>query len=83
VAHISGSARGFEQDLGAGRDGAGAIRFKKINDRTGNPSVTQSFDTGASWGFFALHGFLKGYVVHAAARRTTACAKPQAWQPPT
>jgi nitroreductase len=37
---------------------------RKINDKTGNPSVTHSFDTGAAWGFLALQGFLKGYVVH-------------------
>lgn len=37
---------------------------KKINDRTGQPSLTHSFDTGAAWAFFALQGYLKGYVVH-------------------
>lgn len=37
---------------------------KKINDRTGEASITHSFDTGAAWGYFALQGHLKGYVVH-------------------
>jgi nitroreductase len=37
---------------------------KKINDRTGQPSVTHSFDTGAAWAFFALQGHLSGYAVH-------------------
>jgi Nitroreductase family len=48
------------------RNAAALVLFvsKKINDRTGDPSVTHSFDTGAAWGFFALHGFLQGYVVH-------------------
>jgi hypothetical protein len=48
------------------RNAAALVLFvsKKINDKTGNPSVTHSFDTGAAWGFFALQGFLKGYVVH-------------------
>lgn len=35
-----------------------------INDRTGRPSVTHSYDTGAAWGYFALQGCLKGFVVH-------------------
>lgn len=37
---------------------------KKINDRTGQPSVTHSFDAGAAWGYFALQGSMRGYVVH-------------------
>ena len=37
---------------------------KKINDRTGQPSMTHSFDTGAAWAFFALQGYLSGYAVH-------------------
>jgi hypothetical protein len=37
---------------------------RKLNDMTGQPSVTHSFDTGAAWGCFALQGFSKGYVVH-------------------
>ncbi|MHB1539929.1 MAG: nitroreductase family protein [Steroidobacteraceae bacterium] len=34
------------------------------HERTGRPSVTHSYDTGAAWGYFALQGYLKGYVVH-------------------
>lgn len=37
---------------------------KKINDRTGQPSVTHSFDAGAAWGYFALQGSMLGYAVH-------------------
>jgi len=37
---------------------------KKTNDRTHQPSVTHSFDTGAAWAFFALQGYLNGYAVH-------------------
>jgi nitroreductase len=37
---------------------------KTINERTGRPAVTHSYDTGAAWGYFALQGYLKGYVVH-------------------
>ncbi|MDB6012495.1 MAG: nitroreductase [Gammaproteobacteria bacterium] len=37
---------------------------KKLNDKTGQSSITHSFDAGAAWGFFALQAFLKGYVVH-------------------
>lgn len=37
---------------------------KKINDRTGQPSITHSFDAGAAWGYFALQGSMLGYVVH-------------------
>lgn len=33
-------------------------------DRTGQPSITHSFDAGAAWGNFALQGFLQGYAVH-------------------
>lgn len=38
---------------------------KKVNERTGQPSLTHSFDTGAAWAFFALQGYLGGYAVHA------------------
>lgn len=37
---------------------------KILNERTGQPAVTHSYDTGTAWGFFALQGYLKGYVVH-------------------
>jgi len=37
---------------------------KRINDRTGQPSISHSFDTGAAWGYFALQGSLLGLVVH-------------------
>ena len=37
---------------------------KTTLDRTGGPSITHSFDTGAAWATLALQGFLKGYVVH-------------------
>ena len=37
---------------------------KKINDRTGKPSVTHSFDTGAAWAYFSLQGSMLGIVVH-------------------
>lgn len=37
---------------------------KTLNERTGLPAVTHSYDTGAAWGYFALQGSLKGYVVH-------------------
>jgi nitroreductase len=48
------------------RNAAALVLFvsRKINDRAGQPSVTHSFDAGAAWGFFALQGYLKGYVVH-------------------
>ena len=36
----------------------------KMMIRTGKPSITHSFDTGAAWENLALQGFLKGYVVH-------------------
>ena len=36
---------------------------RSVNDR-GLATVTHSYDTGTAWGFFALQGFLKGYVVH-------------------
>ncbi len=35
-----------------------------INARSGRPSVTHSYDTGAAWAYFALQGSLKGLVVH-------------------
>lgn len=35
-----------------------------LNARTGRTSVTHSYDTGTAWGYFALQGYLKGYVVH-------------------
>ena len=35
-----------------------------ISERTGRPSVTHSYDTGAAWGYFALQGYLRGYAVH-------------------
>jgi nitroreductase len=37
---------------------------KKTSTRSGKPSITHSFDTGAAWENVALQGFLKGYVVH-------------------
>jgi nitroreductase len=37
---------------------------KKINDRTGKPAVTHSFDTGAAWAYFSLQGSMLGLVVH-------------------
>jgi nitroreductase len=37
---------------------------RKINDRTGRPSVTHSFDTGAAWAYFSLQGSMLGVVVH-------------------
>ncbi len=37
---------------------------KGINDRTGQPSISHSFDTGAAWGYFALQGSLLGLAVH-------------------
>ena len=37
---------------------------KSVNSYTGRASVTHSYDTGAAWGYFALQGSLKGYVVH-------------------
>lgn len=48
------------------RHAAALVLFvsRKVNDKTGQPSITHSFDTGAAWGFFALQGFLKGYAVH-------------------
>ena len=35
-----------------------------INERTGKPSVTHSYDTGAAWENLALQGALMGLVVH-------------------
>jgi len=37
---------------------------KRINDATGKPSMTHSFDTGAAWGYFALQAHLRGYAAH-------------------
>jgi nitroreductase len=37
---------------------------RKINERTGKPSVTHSFDTGAAWAYFSLQGSMLGLVVH-------------------
>jgi nitroreductase len=37
---------------------------KQINERTGKPSVTHSFDTGAAWAYFSLQGSMLGLVVH-------------------
>ncbi len=37
---------------------------RTINDRTGQPAMTHSFDTGAAWAFFALQGYLNGFAVH-------------------
>jgi nitroreductase len=49
----------------AGNAGALVLFVSKtINDRTGQPSMTHSFDTGAAWAFFALQGYLNGYAVH-------------------
>lgn len=36
----------------------------KVNDRTGGPAKTHSFDAGAAWGSFALQGYIRGYAVH-------------------
>jgi nitroreductase len=35
-----------------------------VSERSGRASVTHSYDTGVAWGYFALQGSLKGYVVH-------------------
>jgi nitroreductase len=35
----------------------------KLNEKTGQPAITHSFDTGAAWGFLALQAFAKGYAV--------------------
>jgi nitroreductase len=37
---------------------------KTISDRTGKPSKTHSFDTGAAWMSLALQGSMLGLVVH-------------------
>jgi nitroreductase len=37
---------------------------KKTFDRNGKPSVTHSYDTGASWMSLAFEGAARGYVVH-------------------
>lgn len=37
---------------------------KTLSERTGRTAVTHSYDTGTAWGYFALQGWLKGYVVH-------------------
>jgi nitroreductase len=36
----------------------------RLNEKTGQPAASHSFDTGAAWAFFALQGFVRGYVVH-------------------
>ncbi len=55
-----------EQNKTWARSASALVLFvsKKINDRTGQPSVTHSFDAGAAWAFFALQGYLSGYAVH-------------------
>jgi hypothetical protein len=37
---------------------------RTLNDRTGRPLPTHSYDTGAAWANFALQGTLSGLVVH-------------------
>jgi nitroreductase len=37
---------------------------KRVNDATGKPSVTHSFDTGTAWGYFALQAHMRGYAAH-------------------
>jgi nitroreductase len=37
---------------------------KTTFDYNGKPAITHSYDTGAAWAYFALQGYLKGYVVH-------------------
>jgi nitroreductase len=37
---------------------------KTTFDYNGKPAITHSYDTGTAWGYFALQGYLKGYVVH-------------------
>jgi len=48
------------------RQAAALVLFvsKRINDVTGAPSVTHSFDTGAAWAIFALQAHLRGYAAH-------------------
>jgi len=48
------------------RNAAALVLFasKKINDRTGQPSATHSFDAGTAWGYFALEGSMRGLAVH-------------------
>ena len=62
------STAGRREPNGAWARNAGALVLfvsKKTNDRTGQPSVTHSFDTEAAWAFFALQGYLSGFAVHA------------------
>jgi len=40
------------------------IVSKATFDHNGKPSRTHSYDTGASWGYFALQGSMKGLVIH-------------------
>jgi nitroreductase len=37
---------------------------KTTFDKSGKPSRTHSYDTGAAWGMFALQGAMRGLVVH-------------------
>lgn len=37
---------------------------RKLNDKTGQPSRTHSFDTGAAWVLLALQGTARGFAVH-------------------
>ena len=37
---------------------------KRVNDVSGRPSATHSFDTGAAWGYFALQAHMRGYAAH-------------------
>ena len=37
---------------------------KSINDKTGRPLPTHSYDTGAAWVSLAYQGWLRGLVVH-------------------
>lgn len=37
---------------------------RHLSERTGRPSLTHAYDTGAAWENLALQGTLKGFVVH-------------------
>jgi nitroreductase len=48
------------------KDAAALLVFisRTILERSGVPSITHSFDTGAAWENLALQGWLKSYVCH-------------------
>jgi nitroreductase len=57
----------LEKGNAAWAKNAGALLVicsRTVFDVTGKPSRTHSFDAGAAWAYLALHGSMRGLVVH-------------------